>query len=92
MLLVIKKQRLSQSKEKSISEYLQDEFLLLTFTPPRKTKKQSDVTPNSVYTKMYKEMKQKMYAINRNANKPKGCSYPKASRSYRELNKGNKGV
>ena len=79
----IKKQRSSQSKEKLISEFLQEEFILptvglrrgqvITFSPPRKIKKQSDVTSNSdvqmIYTKMYKEMKQKMYAINRNANK-----------------------
>ena len=83
-LTKIKKQHSSVEKERLISEFLQGEFVLpklglyngkvIYFSPPRKPKTlviaaNPKSAPQSQYIEMCKEMKQKVYAINRNANK-----------------------
>ena len=82
-LTKIKKQHSSVEKERLISEFLQGEFVLpklglyngkvINFSPPRKPKTlvtaNPKSSPQSQYIEMCKEMKQKVYAINRNANK-----------------------
>ena len=77
-VIKIKKQHSSVEKDELMSQFLQDEFSLpklgfrkgkvVNFSPPRKTKKQPLANPDSAL-EACKEMKQRMYAMNRNANK-----------------------
>ena len=77
-LITIKKQHSSVEKDGLMSLFLQEEFCLpklgfrkgkvVNFSPPRKPKKQASTNPDSAL-EACKEMKQKMYAISRNANK-----------------------
>ena len=77
-LIKIKKQHSSVEKDELMSLFLQEEFCLpklgfrkgkvVNFSPPRKPKKQASTNPDSAL-EACKEMKQKMYAISRNANK-----------------------
>lgn len=86
----IRKQHTSVEKERLMSEFLQEEFILprlglhkgrvINFSPPRKQQQNKASMPGQVqqvedqleaakYMGLCKQMREKMYAINRNANK-----------------------
>ena len=81
----IRKQHTSVGKERLMSEFLQEEFILprlglhkgrvINFSPPRKQRqnkaqRQVEQPDEAVkYIELCKQMREKIYAINRNANK-----------------------
>lgn len=78
-LVKIKKQHSSAEKQEVISDFLQHEYVLpklgfckgriVNFSPAKKSKASHDLALQGGYIEMYKDAKQKMYAMNRNANK-----------------------
>ena len=81
-LTKIKKQHTSLEKESVVSDFLQQEFILprlgycngkvVNFSPMRQSKQSKTAAASQDsdrYVELFKEAKQKMYSLNRNANK-----------------------